>query len=725
MRNTGRGGNALRRELAELRFQLNESENMLRAIRAGEVDAIVVETEGRDRLFILEGAEQPYREMVEAMSEGAITVTPDGIILYCNQRFADMAKADLQTIIGSSLLSHCMDGDTEKVTTAFRESDSGTPRIRATLLASDATLVPINIAMRSQRAHGTPSIAIVVTDLTKWREAEEARERAIRALRIMNACSAAMIHAADESHMLAGICQAIVDVGGYKFAWVGYAEDGLAKISRRGPRAARNGNGGEVLGIDMAAGETRPDTGHDRVSIDMAIHNRRLIIARDTEIQPDTGSWLRLTQDTGYRSSVTVPLWMDDDVFGAWVICSNEPDAFDLEELELLTGVADDVAFGILAQRNKNARSRLAAIVESGGDAIVGRDFDGLITSWNNSAERLFGYRADEIVGRPMALLCPRELNGESAWLFEKVRRGEAAEQFETIRLSRDGRRIDVSLTISPIRSEAGDIVAAAVFMRDITAQRNVEEALRFRESAMRVEADKLRSILDSMADAIIVADKDGNIIESNPAASLLHGIYVPHLTVKDWAASRALYLADQTTPLSFDENPLVQAVQGQDTYDVERYFKRSDGTGVHVSLTGRSIRAGDGSVVGGLVVLADITERKATEAELLLYRRNLEELVSARTADLTEANRSNAELERVGRQLEQARGMAEQANQAKSRFLAGITHELRTPLHGILGYAELLSLEGDLNPAQSQRVMSMIAAGEHLLGTINAVLDV
>src|ERR1700722_16937037 len=102
MRGPELGDHALREELAELRARLNESESMLQAIRSGALDAIVVDTSAGERFFMLHGAETPYREMVETMSEGAVTVRADGVILYSNQRFADMVKANLRTIIGSN-----------------------------------------------------------------------------------------------------------------------------------------------------------------------------------------------------------------------------------------------------------------------------------------------------------------------------------------------------------------------------------------------------------------------------------------------------------------------------------------------------------------------------------------------------------------------------------------------------------------------------------------------
>ncbi len=212
---------ALREELAELRARLNESENALQAIRSGAVDAIVVDTSAGEQFFMLDGAETPYREMVETMSEGAVTVRADGVILYSNQRFADMVKANLRTIVGSNLLAYCAEENAESVAAAFEQSADSVPRVRTTLVASDATRVPVNMAMRCHATFGTDSIAIVVSDLTKWEQAEVLRERAIRALRMVNACADVIIHATDEAEMLAGVCEAIAAVDGYEAIWIG------------------------------------------------------------------------------------------------------------------------------------------------------------------------------------------------------------------------------------------------------------------------------------------------------------------------------------------------------------------------------------------------------------------------------------------------------------------------------------------------------------------------
>jgi len=127
-------------------------------------------------------------------------------------------------------------------------------------------------------------------------------------------------------------------------------------------------------------------------------------------------------------------------------------------------------------KRTEAALRRLAAIVESSGDAIVGKDLNGTIVSWNAAAERLSGYSADEVLGRPVTLLLPPDRPNEVTHIHEKLKRGEPVEHFETVRLRKDGTRLDVSLTISPILDESGTPLGTLAIARDISARKHLEE---------------------------------------------------------------------------------------------------------------------------------------------------------------------------------------------------------------------------------------------------------
>ena len=130
-------------------------------------------------------------------------------------------------------------------------------------------------------------------------------------------------------------------------------------------------------------------------------------------------------------------------------------------------------------KRAEETRSQLAAIVESSEDAIIGKTLDGTITSWNTGAERLYGYSAAEVKGRPISLLVPPENADELPSILRRIKRGEGVDHYETVRVRKDGQRIDVSLTVSPIKDASGQIVGASAIARDISAQKRMNEEVR------------------------------------------------------------------------------------------------------------------------------------------------------------------------------------------------------------------------------------------------------
>jgi len=124
-------------------------------------------------------------------------------------------------------------------------------------------------------------------------------------------------------------------------------------------------------------------------------------------------------------------------------------------------------------------QNRLAAVVDSSHDAIIGKNLDGVITSWNKGAERIYGYKAEEVIGRSIALLAPPERKEEIAEILEDIREGRQLDHFETVRMTKDGRSLNVSISVSPIRDAASDIVGASTIARDVTEQKKAEEQLR------------------------------------------------------------------------------------------------------------------------------------------------------------------------------------------------------------------------------------------------------
>src|SRR5580765_1386711 len=169
------------------------------------------------------------------------------------------------------------------------------------------------------------------------------------------------------------------------------------------------------------------------------------------------------------------------------------------------------------SKQSPEAQAYLAAIVESSDDAIISKDLQGTITSWNKAAERIFGYSAQEAIGQSILMLIPPERASEETEILSKIRRGERIEHFETVRVRKDGQTIPISATISPIKDSRGKIIGASKIGRDISDRILAEERV-------HKERERLRVTLASIGDAVIVTNAEGQVRFLNPVAESLTG---------------------------------------------------------------------------------------------------------------------------------------------------------------------------------------------------------
>ena len=270
----------------------------------------------------------------------------------------------------------------------------------------------------------------------------------------------------------------------------------------------------------------------------------------------------------------------------------------DSGKLERFISVVEDITE---RRKAEEAQFRLGAIVESSDDAIVSKKLDGVITSWNAAATRIFGFTAEEAIGRSITIIIPPDLQGEEATILSRLRRGERIEHYETVRVTKAGRKLNVSLTISPLRDSKGHIIGASKVARDITDRKQGEQS-----------RNLLAAIVDSSDDAIVSKSLDGIITSWNTSAERIFGY------TAEEAVGQHITLIIPPERHAEESDILDRLRRGERIEHFHTIRRRKDGTLLDVSLTISPVRDSSGRIIGASKVARDITEQKRIERELL-----------------------------------------------------------------------------------------------------------
>src|SRR5262245_1638732 len=326
-----------------------------------------------------------------------------------------------------------------------------------------------------------------------------------------------------------------------------------------------------------------------------------------------------------------------------------------------------------MPKKTNEAGLLLNALVASSDDAIISTDPSGTITSWNPAAERIFGYSEGEAVGRSIRTMVPPELQAEEDELMKAIGEGQTIEHYETVRVRKDGHRVDVSFSASPVRSTAGRIIGELHIARDLSGiQRNRRDAL------------WLAAIVDSSDDAIVSKDLDRIVTSWNRAAEAMFGYSASEMV----GQSIRKIIPDERQA---EEDEVLARIRHGDRVDhYETVRRRKDGTVIPISLTVSPLRSPNGTVIGASTIARDITERKRAEEE-------------------------RQHLLRIARE----------SSRLKDEFLATLSHELRTPLNAIVGYVGMLRA-GLLTGEKQSRALDTVSRNlTSLTQIVEDVLDV
>ena len=330
------------------------------------------------------------------------------------------------------------------------------------------------------------------------------------------------------------------------------------------------------------------------------------------------------------------------------------------------TAYVRDISDRVLAER---ATAHLAAIVKSSDDAIISKNLSGIVMSWNRAAERLFGYRADEMIGRPITTLIPPDRHDEERRILEKMSHGEMVENYETTRRRKDGTDVHVSLTISPLFDGQGKVIGASKIARDITDRVQNEQVLAQHRKRLRQALDYQEAVFSNIGEGLYTVNRQGLVVSVNRAAEELFGWTKEELIGKNMH-DLTHYKRPDGKPFPAEDCAGVHVLRsGVPVVNHEDVFIRKDGSFFDVVYSASPIWSGD-EITGSVVVFHDVTAKKRAEAALRDRDRAL-------TAANDELNQQKA-------------GLAE-ANKELQSFSYSVSHDLRAPLRTIDAYVRIV----------------------------------
>jgi len=330
----------------------------------------------------------------------------------------------------------------------------------------------------------------------------------------------------------------------------------------------------------------------------------------------------------------------------------------------------------------------LAAIVKSSDDAIISKTLDGIITSWNKGAEKIYGYSESEVIGRDISILALPEYKDEIRQALDKIKIGGHIENYETIRLKKGGEKINVSLTISPIKDAESRIVAVSTIAHDITDRKLTEAALRESE-------ERFRMVFENVFDGISIymEDPDPNkrkLIACNEQYAIMAGRGRDELL--QLGSTQGLQVTLEDTA---NKNRLESLKRGS-TFQGTFSWIRPDGKENIIEYVGRPIKwQGKNHSIG---IDRDITEKKLAENE---REKMIKELIAAKEK-------------------------AEKSDKLKTEFLAQISHEIRTPINSIIGCIDLIKDDNikQLDQDLSDMLKSININGRRIIRTVDLILN-
>lgn len=561
-----------RSETEKLRVRLREAEDTLKAIRSGQVDALVVSTSEGDRVFTLRGAEQPYRLLVEAINEGAVTLLPDLTVAYSNVCFSRIVDTPLERVIGAPFDLFIAPEDRQRFRSAIADAGTAGAKVELRLLAGMWGQVPAELSFCPLPMAGAQGIAVIVNDISQ-------RERAERELR-------------ESRNMLANVLDSI-PLGIF---W----KDCNGIFRGANPATAQLlafDNPDELIGktfteLNRLGSETSARLADDRDTIEHKRPHRNIIESLDL---PD-----------GKRR------WLD----------TSKVPLVDAEgKVSGVLGIYEDITDRRQAEQTIRLQAhQYATMLATTSDGFWRLDHTGRLLEVNDVYCRMSGYSREELLDMRMADLDAIETPER---ILSHIKRAQqnGFDRFESRHRRKDSSDFDVEISVS-FWKETGQLL---LFVRDITRRKAAEEEILVLnaelEDRVRHRTAELETVIASQPDAVLVYGPEGTVIRANPSARQYLGFDPVGLQETVILTRRRLL----NGPDSFFGR---RALAGETIENVER-----EAGGRVESVSAAPMRDTDGNILGAVVVSRNVTRLREAEAAAREAARQLQQIIDGSPA--------------------------------------------------------------------------------------------
>jgi PAS domain S-box-containing protein len=592
-------------EIADLRIRLEEAEDTLRAIREGEVDALVVSGPAGEQIYTLKGADYSYRILIEAISEGAGILALDGDILYANQQLAEILGAPLERLVGTCICDYVEATDRDLLMALLSQGRQGASKGEVSLRNRYGVIVPAYLSFRSFNMDEAPgAVCLVATDLTQQKRqeailADEQLSRAIfeqaEAVILVVDPEGRIIRSSHEAHQL---CHGNLLLRHFDEVFRLAMFDPAAK--RSSPAPFRPFSISPILqgrvyhGLEVSF--SPPD---GREPLDLLL-NAGPLLGRQGEVM---GAVVALTDITARKKAES-------------------------EREGLLAKIQ------VQAEGLRESEERYRSLVELSPDAILVHDGSSYMYA-NPAAARLFGAATpEELWGKPVLDLLHPLYWDQARERIKKALGGETTELREMQILSLDGRPVDVEVTGVGITYQGKS--AVQIVMRDITERKRAEEALKAAHIEAVREKNRLEAVMEALPVGVTILNERGGHVRSNTMFERMWGFRRPlPQEVADYSAYKAWWV-DTGKPVQPEEWASARVVQqGEVVLDQFMEIQQFDGTHRFVVNSAAPILNNEGKVTECAVAILDITELQRSKEALKQAHDQLEQKVKDRTAEL------------------------------------------------------------------------------------------